>query len=99
MDLFTALPPHLVSQQLERAIGEVRGRRAKALREASAKGVLDAGLEEEVDEEREWLGEGGEGAFEFAMMEEVGVEVRVVGGSVVGGEGVGGWWEWVAALL
>jgi len=99
MDLFTALPPSLVRLQLEKAITEVRSRRAKALKDAGiALGGGDDGL---VDEEKEWLGEGGEGAFAFAMMAECGVSVEVLGGNVVGKDeaGVGAWWAWIAEHL
>lgn len=94
MDLFTALPANLVKRQLEQAISEVRKGRAKALRDG---GAALSGGEDEVDEEKEWLGEGGEGAFEFGMVAESGVEVRVEGGSVV--EGVEGWWGWVGERM
>ncbi|KAJ4291690.1 hypothetical protein N0V90_009585 [Kalmusia sp. IMI 367209] len=98
MDLFTALPPHLVSQQLEKAISEVRKSRAKGLKDS---GVAMDGDDEGLDEEREWLGEGGEGSFEFVQMEEVGTNVTVQGGNVIGGEGadVKAWYDWIAAQL
>ncbi|KAF1843546.1 uncharacterized protein K460DRAFT_288871 [Cucurbitaria berberidis CBS 394.84] len=99
MDLFTALPANLVKIQLEKAITEVRSRRAKALRDA---GAALAGNEDEVDEEKEWLGEGGEGAFEFSQMREIGTTVDVVGGNVVSGKDVGdvgAWWAWLAEQL
>lgn len=99
MDLFTALPANLVKLQLEKAITEVRTRRAKALRDA---GAALSGGEDEVDEEKEWLGEGGEGVFEFAQMQEIGTNVVVVGANVVNGKevgSVGGWWEWIAEHL
>jgi signal recognition particle receptor subunit beta len=99
MDLFTALPANLVKHQLEKAITEVRTSRAKALRDA---GAALSGGEDEVDEEKEWLGEGGEGVFEFAQMQEVGTQVSVVGANVVNGKevgSVGGWWEWIGELL
>ena len=52
-------------------------------------------------EEREWLGEGGEGKFAFGQMEGSNVQVSVVGGNVVGTEGadVQGWWAWVGENL
>ena len=52
-------------------------------------------------EEREWLGETGEGKFAFAQMEESNVKVSVVGGNVVGAEGpdVQGWWGWIGENL
>ncbi|KAF2125046.1 P-loop containing nucleoside triphosphate hydrolase protein [Dothidotthia symphoricarpi CBS 119687] len=99
MDLFTALPASLVKVQLEKAISEVRNSRAKALRDA---GAALSGGEDEVDEEKEWLGEGGEGAFEFEQMREIGTNVGVLGGNVVSGkEGgdVNAWWAWVGEQL
>ncbi|KAH3915533.1 signal recognition particle receptor subunit beta [Parastagonospora nodorum] len=99
MDLFTALPAGLVKVQLEKAITQVRAGRATALRDA---GAALSGGEDEVDEEKEWLGEGGEGAFEFTQMQEVGTSVGVVGGNVVQGKERGdveGWWAWIAELL
>ncbi|KAF2850452.1 P-loop containing nucleoside triphosphate hydrolase protein [Plenodomus tracheiphilus IPT5] len=97
MDLFTALPVGLVKVQLEKGIEGVRRSRERALRDAG--GVLNGG--EEGDEEREWLGEGGDGEFGFGMMGESGVSVEVLGGNVVGkeGGGVGGWWAWIAEHL
>jgi len=98
LDLFTALPPHLAKISLERAVSEVRKSKAKGLKDS---GVALGGEDEGLDEEREWLGEGGEGAFEFHQMEEVGTSVTVRGGNVLGGDGtdVGSWWEWVAEQL
>lgn len=99
MDLFTALPAALVKVQLEKAISEVRGSRAKALKDAGA--VLNGGEDGDVDEEKEWLGEGGDGDFDFGMMGESGVGVEVLGGNVVGNEGggVGPWWAWIGEHL
>ena len=98
MDLFTALPPHLVTQQLEKAISEVRKSRAKGLKDS---GRTLGGEDEELDEEKEWLGEGGEGSFEFTQMEEVGTNVTVQGGNAIGGGAadVKSWYEWIAAQL
>lgn len=97
MDLFTALPPHLVKIELEKAISEVRKSRAKGLKDS---GVALAGEDDSLDEEREWLGEGGEGSFEFAQMEEVGTSVTVKGGNVTGGGvDVKSWFEWIAEQL
>lgn len=97
MDLFTALPPHLVTQQLEKAISEVRTSRAKGLKDS---GRTLGGEDEGLDEEREWLGEGGEGSFEFGQMEEMGTSVTVQGGNVIGvGADVKSWYEWIAAQL
>ncbi|KAL1393185.1 signal recognition particle receptor beta subunit-domain-containing protein [Phyllosticta capitalensis] len=96
MDLFTALPAQLVRAQLETEIEKVRTARAK--------GVMDVAYNEEEDtggDEKEWLGFGGEGKFDFKQMEELNVPVEVVGGSVSGeeGPGVDGWWEWIAQQM
>ncbi|KZF21556.1 P-loop containing nucleoside triphosphate hydrolase protein [Xylona heveae TC161] len=95
-DLFTALPAPLVKAALEAEITKVR--------ESRSKGLLDSGIgmgDSDMAEEKEWLGEGGEGKFEFAQMEDVGVSVTIAGGSVLGGEGpeVGKWWDWIAESL
>lgn len=95
LDLFTALPPNLVRIALEKAITDVRRTRAKGLR--------DSGVDEEdgVEDERGWLGDGGDGAFDFGQMDEVNVHVQVKGGNVVGVDGADAkdWWEWVAEQL
>lgn len=97
-DLFTALPPHLVKISLEKAISQVRKSRAKGLKDS---GRVLGGEDDDVEEEKEWLGEGGEGPFEFQQMEEVGTSVTVQGGNVLGGEGpdVKSWFDWVAEHL
>lgn len=98
LDLFTALPPHLVKLQLEKAITQVRRSRAKGLRSSSA--TLAEG-DDGMDEERDWLGEGGEGDFDFTHMEEVGTSVDVQGGNLLGGQGpdVKAWLAWIAERL
>ena len=98
LDLFTALPPHLVKLQLEKAINQVRKSRAKGLKDSGA--TLAEG-DDGLDEEREWLGEGGEGDFNFTQMEEVGTTVSVLGGNLIGGKGADAkaWLEWIAEQL
>ncbi len=99
LDLFTALPALLVKSALEIEITNVRSSRNK--------GLLDSGIGmDDIDgggggQEREWLGDGGEGKFEFAQMEESNVKVSVMGGNVVGGEGadVQAWWGWIGENL
>ncbi|GAB7357648.1 hypothetical protein MBLNU459_g0144t1 [Dothideomycetes sp. NU459] len=96
LDLFTALPASLVKKKLQDEISKIRATRAK--------GLLDSGVGTEGDdEEREWLGEGGEGKFEFEQMEESGVEVVVAGGNVTGkGEEkahADEWWAWIAQQM
>ncbi|KAK8167719.1 signal recognition particle receptor beta subunit-domain-containing protein [Phyllosticta citrichinensis] len=96
MDLFTALPAQLVRAQLEAEIEKVRVARAK--------GVMDVAYNEEEGDggdDKELLGFGGEGKFDFKQMEELNVPVEVVGGSVSGqeGPGVDAWWEWIAQQM
>jgi len=97
LDLFTALPARLVKGVLEGEITAVRRSRAKGLLDSGI-GMGDGG---DGGAERDWLGDGGEGRFEFSQMEEVGVSVAVVGGSVAGAEGadVAGWWDWIGSQL
>lgn len=98
MDLFTALPASSVKAKLEKAISAVRTNKAKALRDAGA--ALSG--EDDIDEEKEWLGEGGDGSFEFDQMREIGTTVDVVGGNVSQGQNPGdvaGWWSWIGNHL
>ena len=91
LDLFTALPAPLVKTTLEAEITNVRA--------SKNKGLLDSGVGMgDMDEGKEWLGEGGKGKFEFSQMDEVNVSVKVVGGSVVGAD-VHQWWKWTASVL
>ena len=96
LDLFTALPAPLVQKALEAEITSVRSSRSK--------GLLDSGIdmnEMDAGEEKDWLGDGGEGKFEFSQMEEVNVPVTVLGGNVVGSDGpdVAKWWDWIGSNL
>lgn len=96
LDLFTALPASLVKKNLQTEITKIRATRAK--------GLLDSAVSMEgEDDEKEWLGEGGEGSFDFKQMEESGVEVVIVGGNVTGkGEEkahVDEWWSWIAQQM
>lgn len=96
LDLFTALPAPLVKTALESEITNVRSSRGK--------GLLDSGIgmnDLDIGEEKEWLGDGGEGKFEFSQMEEVNVSVSVAGGNVLGSDGpdVKQWWDWIAGYL
>ncbi|KAF2149941.1 P-loop containing nucleoside triphosphate hydrolase protein [Myriangium duriaei CBS 260.36] len=93
LDLFTALPAQLVRKYLEDEITNVRTTRAK--------GLLDSGVGmDDQGEEREWLGEGGDGPFKFGHMAESDIDINVVGGNVVGEKGQAGevneWWAWIA---
>ena len=96
LDLFTALPPPLVQGVLEAEISNVRS--------SKNKGLLDSGIgmnDLDIGEEKEWLGDGGEGRFEFSQMEEVNVSVSVAGGNVLGSEGpdIQQWWDWIGSNL
>lgn len=90
-DVFTALPASKIQKLLEEEITKMRVSRAK--------GILDVEDDGEGDMEREWLGEGGEGPFEFKGMQEVGVEVEVKGGSVDRGEWKDRLGSWVGSCL
>lgn len=90
-DVFTALPASKIQKLLEEEITKMRVSRAK--------GILDVEDDGEGDMEREWLGEGGEGPFEFKGMQEAGVEVEVKGGSVDRGEWKDRLGSWVGSCL
>ncbi|KAL8971457.1 MAG: hypothetical protein Q9183_001047 [Haloplaca sp. 2 TL-2023] len=96
LDLFTALPAPLVRSTLESEITKVR----KSL----SQGLLDSGIGvKDIDsaEEKDWLGEVGDGKFGFSQMEESNVHVTVSGGNVMGTEGsdVQQWWDWIGSVL
>lgn len=96
LDLFTALPPQLVKSKLQDEISKIRSTRAKGLLDSGAGGEGEDGAGA-GDEDYEWLGEGGEGAFDFKQMEESDVEVVVLGGNMTGGEPqLDQWWKWIA---
>lgn len=91
-DLFTALPEKLVVRNLEDEITKIRSTKAKSL--------LDSGIGMEgQDDEKDWLGEGGEGSFKFDQMRESDIEVIVAGGNVLGEDGgraqIEQWWKWI----
>lgn len=95
LDLFTALPTKLVKNSLESEITR--------LRNTKSKGLLDSGvgMDEELDD-RDILGGGGEGKFDFSLMEEYHVPIEVAGGSVLSSDGsvdVQEWWDWIGRHL
>lgn len=95
LDLFTALPAKLVKRALEDEITKLRNTRSK--------GLLDSGIGmgEDADDDRDVLGGGGEGRFEFELMEEYNIRIQVIGGNVLGSENaeVASWWDWVGRHL
>jgi len=95
LDLFTALPAKLVGNSIEAELSRIRTSRSK--------GLLDSGIgmDDDVAEDRDTLGGGGEGDFKFSMMEEYNVSVEVAGGNVTGHDGarVQKWWEWIGNHL
>ncbi|KAL3419248.1 srp receptor beta subunit [Phlyctema vagabunda] len=93
LDLFTALPAALVKNSLESEITKVRTSRSK--------GLLDSGvgMNEDEDENDDWLGEIGSTDFKFSQLEEFNISVEVSGGNVVGGPNVDKWWRWVGERL
>ena len=94
-DVFTSLPAGLVKSKLEEEISKIRQTKSKAL--------LDSGIGMEddggSDEANNWLGEYGSKTFGFGQMEEYGVDVVVVGGSIRGDGDENGnvkdWWSWI----
>ncbi|TKA62215.1 hypothetical protein B0A55_11792 [Friedmanniomyces simplex] len=96
-DVFTSLPAGLVKSKLEEELGKVRLTRSR--------GLLDSGIgmEDDTDEEGNWLGEYGAKTFRFSQMREHGVEIDVVGGSMNGeGEDPGNvheCWSWIGANI
>jgi signal recognition particle receptor subunit beta len=97
LDLFTALPAGMVKRALEAEISEVRASRARGLQDSGV-GMDDLG----GDPEKEWLGSGGEGAFDFVQLsEECDVVVTVEGGvaAAIDGDDVKSWWQWIGECL
>ena len=95
-DLFTALPAVLVKKTLEAEITGVRTSRAK--------GLLDSGIgmnDLADDPDRDWLGEPGEGGFEFSQMLEANVRIQIESGSTSGTENadVASYWAWLGSNL
>ncbi|KAK0118734.1 hypothetical protein ONS95_007621 [Cadophora gregata] len=94
MDLFTALPVALVKSSLEGAVSKVRVSRSK--------GLLDSGIgmDDDVNEKDDWLGEMGSEEFKFSQMEEFDIAIEVVGGNILGDDPtVERWWEWISQRL
>lgn len=96
MDLFTALPPSLVSKELEGEITRLRRTRSAALLDSSVGQSGDAD-----DAQSHWLGVSGRAPFTFSQLAEAGVHVDVLAASVVGAEGpgLGPLWDWIARLM
>ncbi|RPB06086.1 putative SRP receptor beta subunit [Choiromyces venosus 120613-1] len=90
-DAFTALPSSKIQKLLEDEITKMRVSRSKGIL-----GVEDDG---EGNDEKEWLGEGGEGPFTFQSMGEVGVEIEFKGGSVENGEWRDRLSPWIGSCL
>ena len=94
-DVFTSLPAALVKGKLEAEVGKVRQTRSKGLLDSGV-GMEDDGSQ---DEEANGLGQFGAKDFRFAQMEEHGVDVKVVGGSVKADGNESGkvdeWWAWI----
>ena len=95
LDLFTAYPAQLVKYALEREITKLRTTRSKGLVDSGV------GMDDDQMDDPEMLGGGGEGDFEFKLLEEYNVPVEVVGGNVLGGKGADtkDWWDWIGRHL
>lgn len=97
MDLFTALPAALVKTTLEAEVGRVRVSKSKALLDSGI-GMGDAAEAEEKDN---WIGTVGSEEFTFSQMDDFGMSVEVIGGSVIGVDGAEDkkWWSWIGERL
>ncbi|KAL8657062.1 MAG: hypothetical protein Q9226_002303 [Calogaya cf. arnoldii] len=96
LDLFTALPAPLVKSTLETEITK--------LRKSLSAGLLDSGVgakDLDAAEEQDWLGEVGDGPFDFSQLQEFNVQVKILGGNVTGVDGsdVKQWWDWIGSVL
>ena len=95
LDLFTAIPALLVKSALEQEVSNVRTSRSK--------GLLDSGIamhDGDVGEEKDWLGHGREGQFDFSQLDEADISVTVAGGNVTGDRvDVTKWWDWMGNNL
>ncbi|KAL8927572.1 MAG: hypothetical protein Q9208_002379 [Pyrenodesmia sp. 3 TL-2023] len=96
LDLFTALPAPTVKSKLESEITKVRKSRSEGLMDSGI-GAKDLDLGTEGD----WLGDIGNGDFKFSQLEEVNIQVKVLGGNVTGADGseVKQWWDWIGGVL
>ncbi|KAM3510715.1 hypothetical protein MY11210_005641 [Beauveria gryllotalpidicola] len=94
-DLFTALPAAMVRANLEAEISRIRASRSK--------GLLDSGVgadELGAEEQDGWLGEYGADKFSFEQMQEFGIDVDVLSGSVTAEEpDADKWWWWIAQRI
>ena len=96
LDLFTALPASLVKSTLESEITK--------LRNSLSAGLLDSGVgtkHPDAAGEQDWLGEVGDGPFGFAQLQEFNIQVKVLGGNVIGVDGsdIKQWWDWIGSIL
>ncbi|MCJ1319935.1 hypothetical protein MMC15_005271 [Xylographa vitiligo] len=95
LDLFTALPTAFVTNVLEKEITNIRLSRSK--------GLLDSGIamnDGDSGDDKGWLGDGGEGSFEFSQLEEANIAVTVEGGNAVGDVvNITRWWDWIGSIL
>ena len=91
LDLFTALPAPLVRTALEAELTTIR--------HSKNRGLLDSGVGiNDTEDEKDWLGGGGGGKFEFSQMNELDITVEVVGGSVLGAD-MKPCWDWLGKHL
>lgn len=92
MDLFTALPAAMVKTRLEKELGRIRLSRSKRLLDSDAD---PDGLG--VDEQETWLGDYASDEFCFEQLQEIGISVQVLPGSVTAeGADADTWWWWIA---
>lgn len=104
MDLFTSLPEKLVKSKLQAEISKLRETKSKGIasvaQSTKAEGLNFGSSANEDEDEEEVLGGDGSVEFTFEALQDYGIDVSVLGGSVVDGDqGVEKWWEWIANLI
>jgi signal recognition particle receptor subunit beta len=104
MDLFTSLPQHIVKATLEAEITKLRETKSKGIASVAhstkAEGLNFGSAEGDEEDEGESLGGDASVKFKFDSLQDYGIDVSVVGGSVVeGDQGVEKWWQWMADLI
>ncbi|KAF3924844.1 hypothetical protein ABW21_db0204261 [Orbilia brochopaga] len=90
-DLFTALPSAKISSLLETELGRMK--------ETKRKGLLDAGADEQDDEDLDAvLGDGNSDTFTWESLSDLGIEISVESGRIKNAA-VGSWISWMSSCL
>ncbi|KAI9675368.1 MAG: hypothetical protein M1817_001272 [Caeruleum heppii] len=83
-DLFTALPASMVGASLQKEISNIRDSRSRGLLDS---GIGMGGDLSNAGDEKDQLGDAHEVRFEFSQMEELNMDVQIIGGHVMGSDG------------